>query len=579
MDHSALRAQLERILASPPFRASRRIQRFLTFTVEETLAGRGELLKETLVGTAVFDRPIGYDPRLDGIVRVEARRLRAKLREYYESHGAADPIRIEYPSGCYAPLFESPPAASAPAMVRTDDQRTIAVMPLANLSAEPDTDYFADGLTQELIHMLTRIPSLRVIAWNSVNRLRDQPRGAREVGQQLRADAILEGSVRHAGSRVRITVQLVEGGSGVVLWAHAMDRELKDLIAVQEELARSIAMVLRVSLDAGATTHPSSSVGNVEAYSLYLRGRSAWNRRTEEGLRQSVIFFTRAIELDERCAVAHAGLADAYNLLCDFGLQAVSTSIPLARAAAVRALELDPTLAEAHNSLGFIASMHDWDWELGERYYRQAIALRPSYATAHHWYGCDLLALKKRFPEAMDELNMAIALDPLEPNLIESTCYVHLLAREYDEAERLYLRFQKQWPEFWKGYTGLGRVLAAQGRYREAAEMIERGRAIIGDTATIVAALAHVYGMWGNQDQACRFFTLLQQISARRHVSCVTSAIGYLGTNDKSTAIRCLERAAENREPLLTAIAVHPAYDELRGNARFQGLLARIGLS
>ncbi|MBM3736004.1 MAG: hypothetical protein FJW39_09485 [Acidobacteria bacterium] len=562
LDPSEIRGSLERILKSAPFRASRRMQKFLRYAVEESLAGRAETLKESVVGAAVFERDAAYDTRVDGIVRVEARRLRSKLTEYYQGEGASERIRIEFPSGCYAPAFTDSRQADA--------LRTIAVMPFTSVQTESDQE-FADGLTQELIYLLTRIPSLRVIAWNSVEKLRGLPNS--DAARQLRADSILEGSVRRNASRVRIHVQLSAAATGVIEWNEVFERELTDLFSIQEDLARCIAHSLRV------TVNRSAYSPDAEAYQLYVRGRHAWNRRTEAGFRKAVIFFERAVAIDPNFALAHAGLSDCHSLLCDFGFEPPATSIAAARAAAARALELDPTLAEAHCSSAFVFSMSDWDWEQAERSYRRAIELRPSYPTAHHWLGCDLLALQKRWDEAGREMEVAIALDPLEPALIESMNYLFLLSRRYSLAEERYHDLLKERPDYWKSYTGFGRVLTAQGRYGEAAEMLERGRSIAGDTPVILAALAHVRGLQGNSEAASGHVAALRQYARRRHVAWVTHAIAHLGLRDRAGALYCLERAAEARELSLAAIAVHPVYDELRGEPRLQELIARIGLS
>lgn len=553
------------------------MQRFLAFTVEESLAGRGPQLKETLVGAAVFDRPPDYDPRTDGIVRVEARRLRSKLREYYDKHSAPGELRIEFHPGSYSPEFAGAPAPAAPPAPSMT--RTIAVLPFASLAAPPETDYFADGLTQELIYMLTRVPCLRVIAWNSVNQLRRDSGTAADASERLRADTVLEGSVRRSGSRVRVNAQLTDAASGVVLWTQAFDRKLEDLLALQEEIARSIALALQVRFDAGQNAFLAHATGSLEAYSLYLQGRHAWNRRTEEGLRQSVVLFERAVATDPDCAVAHAGLADAYSLLCDFGFESAARSIPMARRAAERALVLDSTLAEAHNSLGFVVSMHDWDWAEGERRYLRAIELRPSYATAHHWYACDLLGYQSRWEPALAGMATAIALDPLEPSVVESENYIYLMARQYEEAERRYILLRQQWPGFWKTYSGLARVLSFQGRFAEAIEMLERSRAIVGDTPAVLAAFGHIHGMSGDRATARKLLERLSELALHRNVAHVTFAIAHLGTGERDRALDRLEQAAEARELQLVPIAVHPIYDELRGYARFDRLVKRIGLA
>ncbi|MEZ5399410.1 MAG: hypothetical protein R2729_07050 [Bryobacteraceae bacterium] len=552
------------------------MSRFLQFTVDEALAGRGDTLKETAIGAAVFDRPADYDPRIDPIVRVEARRLRAKLDRYYSTAGAADPIRIDYKRGGYTPAF-APRSDSAPATPR--GMKTIAVLPFSNLSPDPADAFFGDGLTQELIHALTRLPDLRVIAWSSMARLRDAGQSPAEIAAKLPVDAILEGSVRRAGNRVRITAGLIDAASSVYRWTGAYERELADLFAVQEELARSLATVLQVRLESQSGSAQASSPECVEAYSLYLRGRVEWNRRTEEGLRQSIVFYQRAAAKDPECAFAYAGLADAYSLLCDFGYEPPPKAMPLAREAALRALELNPTLAEAHVSLGYLLALHDWNWALGERHYRRAIELNPGYVTAHHWYGCDMLALLGRHDEARAEIETAVALSPLEPVIRETEAYMHLLARRFDEAERATRRLIHDAPGYYKAHTCLGRVLASRGEYGEAVEHLERGRGLAGGIPSLVAALCHVRGMKGDRSEAERLLAELESLAAHRHVSGVAFCLANAGLGRDDIALTWLEQACEQREPSVTHIGVHPAYDSLREHPRFRAQLRRIGLA
>src|SRR4051812_23284077 len=269
------------------------MSRFLRFVVEQTLAGRGEEMKESLVGIDVFDRAADYDPRIDPIVRVEARRLRKKLQQYYAGTGASDAVHIELPKGTYVPLFHFADERTAPPQEPAAKPR-ILVLPLANLDDSGETNYFSDGLTQELIHALTRLPGLQVVAWNTAARLRGMS-GAEPI-RQVEATAMLEGSVRRAGGRVRISVQLVDAASSLYLWSGAYERALDDLFAIQREIARSIATALRVQL----TTRETAKRYKADAYDLYLRGRYEWFRRTPEALRHSIGLFEGAIRADEQ---------------------------------------------------------------------------------------------------------------------------------------------------------------------------------------------------------------------------------------------------------------------------------------
>jgi len=267
------KTQLEKILASEPFAHSGRISRFLRFVVEHTLAGRGGELKEYLIGVEVFDKAASYDPRIDPIVRVEARRLRAKLKRYYETAGRDDGVRIEFPKGGYVPLFQT----RAPAPEGGETGPTIAVLPFVNRSADPQDEYFSDGLTDELIHALTKVEGLRVVARGSAFQFKGKPYDVRQVGEQLQVGVVLEGSVRRSGNRLRITAQLVNVADGLYLRSETYEREMKDIFAVQDEIAGAIAQTLRVRMGRRA---PRRTGDNLQAYHLYLKGRHQVNRRT-----------------------------------------------------------------------------------------------------------------------------------------------------------------------------------------------------------------------------------------------------------------------------------------------------------
>ena len=557
------------------------MSRFLRYTVEQTLAGKGAEIKESLLGIEVFDRAADYDSRIDPIVRVEARRLRTKLRQYYECEGSADALVFEFPTGGYTPVFSrraaaaEPPPAPPPA---APSRKTIIVLPFANLSAESENDYFSDGLTQELIHALTKIEGLMVVAWNTAQQLRGQESQTGEIARRLQVSTVLEGSVRRAGKRVRITAQLVEAASGVYLWSETYDREMSDLLALQEEIARAIVSVLQLRLGTGREPALRRSGGSFEAYNFYLKGRFAWNRRTEIGLRQSITFYERAIREDPGCALAYAGLADSYSLLCDFGLSSPVECMPKAREAALKALELDPTLAEAHTSLGFIRSAYDWVWEEGRQHYLKAIELNPGYATAHHWYGCDLLAPQGNIDGGIQEMAIARQLDPLDAILHESESYLFMLGRRFEEAERRYCAVLDQAPDLHKAYTGLGRTYALQGKYREAIEMFEKGRAIVGDVPSLLGALGQVHAWSGNRDQGRAYLSRLRDCSSRVFVASTCFALVHAGLGEKTEALDWLEYGCARREIPLTWVKVHPAYDSLRGEPRFQELLRRMGL-
>lgn len=568
-----VREQLARLLRSRGFAQSPRMARFLRYTVEEALAGRGDTLKEYLLGMEVFDRRSSYDPRVDPIVRVEARRLRAKLRHYYETEGRADALRIEYPTGKYIPRFatagrsEAPPAAAG--------GKTVAVLPFANLSAQPDTDYFSDGLTAELIHALTRVDGLRVVAWSSAAEWKGRAYDREEVARRLDADAVLEGSVRREGGRVRIAVRLVDARAGVYLWSETYDRDTVAIFAIQEEIARAIAAALE-----GKLVSPAPAARpNLEVYNLYLKGRYQWNKRTEASLRESIAFFEQAITRDPGYAPGHAGLADAWSLLVDFGHLHPREGMPRAKSAALRALELDATLAEAHTSLGFIRSLYDWEWKEAEAHYLRALELNPSYATAHHWYAVDYLANVDRIAEAFDHMRQARKLDPLSAALQSGEGLLLMLSRRYEEALEYLLRLSERLPDYHRVHTALGRVYGFLGRYEEACASLHRGIELAGELPNAYGALGQIYALAGREEDARRQLAKLEEIGARRSAPPTAFAFIHTGLGEYGRALDCLEEAAARRELPLSGLRVHPGYDALRGHARFQALLERVGLA
>jgi len=581
-----IRAQLEKVLASRLFARSSRLCRFLRFSVEESLAGNGGRLKEQIIGMEVFDRKPGYDPRIDPIVRVEARRLRAKLKAYYASLGRGDLIVIGLPKGAYLPFFKarvasaqrmqtSVVARSGPAPA---PRKSIAVLPFANMMQGADEDYCCGGLTGELIHLLTRIPSLRVVAWDSTSKLRGREADLAGIRRQLRVGSVLRGSVRRTVERVRVTAQLIDSASGDYLWSETYDRRLENVFEIQGEMARSIVQALRLKLTGLPETETPRRPPNVACYNLCLQGRFHANKRTVEGLRKSVERFEEAILADESCAEAHAGLADAYSLLADYGLMSPAEAVPRARAAAERALQLDPQSAEANVSLAFVRSSFEWRWQEAEVLYRAAIAANPGYSRARHWFGVDYLGLLGRCQEALAEARAAYDLDPLSMIIREGVGYMHMVCRDYPKAVAVYREITDMDPDFYKAYSSLGRVLSLMGKYDLALAALERARKLGGEVPSIVSALGEVLARTGRVEEARAYLRELTEMAQRRWVPASCFAILHIGLGDYSSALTFLETATDRREFSVTALKVHPLYDPLRSEPRFQRLLERVGL-
>jgi len=604
---SAVRQQVEKILAHGLFTRSERMGRFLRVAVERSLGGKAADLKEYLIGVEVVDRKETYDPRLDPIVRVEARRLRSKLKAYYEGDGRGDAVVIEFVSGSYAPQIRVARAdadaglagRAGPGMVKPGAAEagvveagvvTVAVLPFADLSPTPGHEYFSDGLTEELIHALTKVPGMRVVAWNTAAQLRGPQQDIGAVRDRLKAGTALTGSVRIAGlsegsPSLRVRAQLIDTETGVYLWSETFDRAMQDVFAIQEEIARAIVRTLRVQLagslggyERGATL-PARSRSTIGSYDCYLKGRYHWHKRTPGDLASSVQLFESAIARDPSSALAQTGLADAYTVLVDNGLMSPAEGMPLAEAAASRGVELDPELAEAYTSLAMIRSVYDLQWEDAERLYLRAIALNPGYATAHHWYAVDFCAMLGRFDEAAAELEIAGQLDPLSAIIREGSAFLKMLQRDYDGAVRGYRELAEFDPSFFKAYTSLGRTFAQQGKYPEAIAMLEKGRTLAGDIPNILGAMGQVYGLAGEPRQAREMLGKLTELSHRTYVPASVYAIVHLGLGENERALDCLEKGCEQRDAPLTALKVHPIYDPLRAHPRFQILLKRLRLA
>ncbi len=551
--------------------------RFLRFAVEHALAGKSEELKEYLLGTEVFDRRASFDPRIDPIVRVEARRLRSKLKAYYEGDGRGDPVRIEFATGTYVPRFEVNAVTHTTPPPQTGAVTT-AVLPFANLTPGPENEYFSDGLTEDLSYALTKVPGLRVVAWNTAALMRDRQHDIPAIGRQLNVATVLTGSVRISGSRLRVRAQLIDSATGVYLWSEAFDREIQDIFAIQEEIARAIVRTLRLQLSGGREPAVAGrGRSTVESYNWYLKGRHLCHSRAPEQLLRSVEYFERAIAADPNSALAYAGLADAYTLLTDYGVIRPSQGVELAKSAAESAIALDPELGEPHASLALICGQNEWKWAEAEQLYRRAIELNPGYAPAHHWLAVDHLAMLGRFAEALEEVQIAVELDPLSNIILEGRSYIYVIMHRYEEGLAGYRELAAFDPSFYKVYTSMGRAYSLMGRYEEALAALEKGRLLAGEVPTILAALAQNYALTGNSGHARELIAELEELSTRRYVTSTCFAVAHLGLGETARALDWLEKGCDRRESALTALKVHPLYDPLRGEPRFQKLLERVG--
>jgi TolB-like protein/DNA-binding winged helix-turn-helix (wHTH) protein/Flp pilus assembly protein TadD len=469
-----------------------------------------------------------------------------------------------------------------PSRLQGNGRLMLAVLPFENLTGDASQDYFSDGLTEEMITQLGRIDSQRVgvIGRTSVMRYKNNPKALDQIGQELGVQYVLEGSVRRDAGRVRITAQLIQVKDQTHLWAQEYDRDLKDLLVLQGEIARQISAEIEVALgERRPVVQPTSaplSAQNYEAYDLYLKGLYFWNKRTVEGFQRAIEYFQLAIAKDPNYARAYAGMADCYALMGGYTSAPQTEFAPKARAAALRALEIDDGLAEAHTALALIVQNNDWDWQTAEKEFRRAIELNPNYSTAHHWYA-EHLAWRGRFDDAFQESERARQLDPLSLIIAADNAAILYYSRQYDRAIERF-RAVREMERFSK--AGMIRQAYAQkGMFADALADIEEDRRLYGDRPGLFWELAYIYGRTGQQAQARQALAKLEEWNRRRPLDPVFFALSYIGMGNKDEAFVWLEKAYTQHSSTMTWLKVDPIYDPLRSDPRFYDLLRRVGFA
>ncbi|MDP9194539.1 MAG: protein kinase [Acidobacteriota bacterium] len=452
---------------------------------------------------------------------------------------------------------------------------SIAVLPLANASNDPNTEYLSDGITEGIINKLSQLPKLKVMARSTVFRYKNREVDAQSVGRELRVRAVLTGVVKHVGERLQISVELVDSHDGAQLWGETYTRDLADLLMLQEEMSREIADKLRIKLT-GAEKKKlrQRTTENSEAYQLYLKGRYHWNKRTEDGLRRGVQFFREAIESDPSFAMAYAGMADCFITMATNIPLPPRETMPKAKAAAMRAIELDDGLAEAWASLGAVRWWFDWDWEGAEEAYRRAIALNPNYATAHDGYAM-LLSARGRFDEAIEQISKAADLDPLSLIIAVHAGWPFYFARDFESAIRRFRKALELDENFIPAHGWLGMALGQQRRYGEALDAF--ARALEVDRIPILTTmLAHTHAIAGDRDAAVNLLLDLVTTARTRYISPYDIAVIHAGLGETAEAITHLQAAHDDRSPWMVFLPVDPRLDALRSEPAFGEIVAAL---
>ena len=599
MNTEAIRAALETVVSSPGFRNSERMVRFLRVIVEKALSGEAGAVKEYTLGVEVFDRPPDFDPKNDTIVRVEARRLRRKLEEYYQGPGTQDRWRIDMPSPGYAPVFVETELAAAPApppprrswiwpaaalilaagaasawwaTSRSSSGLTsVAVLPFANMSGDPNLEYFSDGFTEELIDRLSAIANLRVAARTSSFQFKGRALDIREIAKRLNVDAVVEGSVRRAGDTVRITAQLIRASDGYHVWSRTWDRQGKGVLEVETEVASAIADSYRLTLKPAGPAAPS-----LEAHDLYLIGRFHWHTFEPAGLFKAIEHFEHAIALAPDFVLAYSGLSEAYSYLIDGDFGPPHEFAPKAKAAALKAIALDPTMAEAHTSLGLVKMDAEWDFAGAAASFERALQLKPRFAYGIHWHA-HYLENVGRVDEGCAEMQRASEIDPLDRVYQFDIAMCRYKQRRFDDARAQLSRarvLDPHWP-LWDA----AECQFAMGQ-RKAAEALAAARkfeARFGPAPIAIVLLAQSEALAGNREGARVQLKRLQTMAPKEYVPASAMALAHYAAGEAEEGYHWLRRAWDDRNGVLLWLGGSPLFDPARQDPRGARLLDHLG--
>jgi len=578
-----IRAQLDRILESRSFRNSERLQRFMKFAVECALRGTPDQLKESVLGREVFDRGSGYDPRTDSIVRVESQRLRRRLREYYQGEGLPDPVSIAFQAGSYVPVFTHIARGDARELQRRSrwpetsqpSPQTVAVLPLSNLSDHPEQEYFCEGITDDIIYALSRIPGLTVIGHTSAFALKGVL-DARDVATRLGAGTVVDGSVRRSGDRLKVFTEMIDAATGEVRWAETYDRTFEAVFTVEAEIAQAVARVLQMTLAPPVSRKPIRGAPSMDAYLLYLQGRYALNRVSVSGYRTAVAIFENTVASFPSYASPYAGLADANAYLALWGYARPRDVFPKAEQAALQALKLDPLLPHAYSSLAAATAFYEWKWEEAVRLARRATELEPSYAFGKQILGCCLLA-RGELDEARECFERAVALDPLSVRAHRLLGWALYLQRRPSNAEKWLqaaLLLDREPPQT---HYLLAHVYLSQDRLADALEQARKCQTEPLDPLGL-GMLGACLARLGHRREALDIVTKLSRMATDSYIDPHALGQVHIGLGQTDMALECVERSLEEKAPFSMFLKLDPEFDPLRKEVRFEQMVSRLGM-
>jgi serine/threonine protein kinase/Tfp pilus assembly protein PilF len=458
------------------------------------------------------------------------------------------------------------------------DIGSIAVLSFDDLSPEGDQEYLCDGIAESILNALSRIKGLRVPGKSSSFSFKGKERNIQDVGDKLSVETVLEGSIQRLGNRIRITAQLIKVEDETLIWSEQYNRDEEDLFAIQDEIALSVAGKLRVRLlEDEQVQLTKRDTENPEAYQAYLKGLFYWNKRTGEDLRKAVSHFENAIEKEPNYALAYVGMADCYNLLSFYSNVPPAESFPRAKQAALKAIALDETLGEAHNSLAYATYRYDWDFAEGESEFKQAIELNPNYASARFWYG-EFLISQGRFDEAFREMNLALELDPVSLIINSQFGLFYNYARQPEKTVRQVSKTLEMNPNFAHAHGMLSMAYAYLNKFTEAIAEGKKAVELSGSSSFNISNLGWIYARAGKDDEALRIIEELKDLSGEHYVSPFLIAVVHVGLGENDKAFEWLEKAYEERNELLVWMKLNPILDPIRTDSRFSELLKKIGL-